>query len=164
MCLSAILTHVAQDDNSEIDIEILTPGDSVFSNTINYSVHPVENLDGSLIINATTSRSLPEIHLDTNQFHEYRFDSHPTRGASFYVDGELAHESSHNIPTLGGRLHVNLWADGNNGWAGMPSTTDVFLSMKSIIAYYNTSSPDAEWAEACNGAGGPSKQTICLVR
>lgn len=61
------------------------------------------------------------------------------------------HTDTHNIPTAGGSLQLKLWADGNKWWSGMPSKTDTFLKVKSIIAYFNTTSSltDKKWQETC---------------
>lgn len=79
-------------------------------------------------------------HID--DFHEYRFDCHPQDGVDFYVDGKLVHANDKNIPNLGGSLQMKLWADGNNWWSGTPSTTEVKMTIKRIIAYYNVTTPD----------------------
>ncbi|KAK5377513.1 hypothetical protein LTR20_001974 [Exophiala xenobiotica] len=152
------------DDRSEIDVEIVTAGDSLVNNTINYTLHPSLAPDGSPIPNATLSRPLNQSGYNPETFHEYRFDCDPVRGVDFYVDGKLMHTSDNNIPTAGGNLKVKLWADGNEWWSGTPSTTDVFMTVKSIVAYYNTSTPDLEWEKTCRAAGRPSKRTICTIK
>lgn len=100
-----------------------------------------------------------------NIFREYRFDSHPDLGVQFFVDGELVHTNTGNVPRdgMGGSLQVKLWADGNEWWSGQPSETDVFLTIKSIVAYFNITTPDPEWIEGCEAAGGPSEETVCTV-
>nr|KAK5445897.1 hypothetical protein LTR18_003816 [Exophiala xenobiotica] len=149
---------------SEIDVEIVTAGDSLVNNTINYTLHPSLAPDGSPIPNATLSRPLNQSGYNPETFHEYRFDCDPVRGVDFYVDGKLMHTSDNNIPTAGGNLQMKLWADGNEWWSGTPSTTDVFMTIKSIVAYYNTSAPDLEWEKTCRAAGRPSKRTICTIK
>ena len=66
---------------------------------------------------------------------------------------------------MGGNLQMKLWADGNKWWSGHPSSTKVTMSVKSLIAYFNTSGTedgtDKTWFEACRRAGGPSDHTIC---
>jgi hypothetical protein len=72
---------------------------------------------------------------------------------------------AHNIPKFAGSLQLKLWADGNKWWSGLPSTTTVTMSVKSVIAYFNTSGTedgnDKQWFNACTQAGGPSDETIC---
>lgn len=158
------LTRVLQDDRSEIDVEIITAGTSLVNNTINYTLHPSVGPDGSPIPNATFSVPIDHMDLHPEKFQEYRFDCHPALGVDYYVDGKLIHSSSHNIPTQGGTLQVKLWADGNKWWSGTPSTTDVFMTIKSIVAYFNTSIPDPNWVKECEAAGGPSSKTTCLIK
>jgi hypothetical protein len=71
----------------------------------------------------------------------------------------------HNIPKFGGNLQLKLWADGNKWWSGHPSSTTVTMSVKSVIAYFNTSGTedgtDEQWFSACAKAGGASDKTIC---
>lgn len=61
------------------------------------------------------------------------------------------HTDDHNTPRAGGSLQLKLWADGNKWWSGIPSTTDTFLRVKNIIAYYNTSTSrtNKEWNDEC---------------
>lgn len=153
-----------QDDTSEIDIEIVTAGDSIVNDTINFTLHPSLAPDGSPIPQATASRPLSDTGFHPERFHEYRFDCHPDLGVDYYVDGKHVHSNDHNVPSQGGTLQVKLWADGNKWWSGRPSTSDVFMTIKSIVAYYNTSRPDAKWLEGCDAAGGPSPKTICTIR
>lgn len=120
--------------------------------------------DGLPIPNATLSESLKDSDFHHEIFHEYRFDCHPDRGAEYFIDGDLVYASDHNIPEQGGTLQFKLWADGNKWWSGTPSTTDVFMTMERITAYYNTSTPDPKWSEACQAAGGPSSETICNIK
>ena len=63
----------------------------------------------------------------------------------------MAHQDNHNVPREGGSLQLKLWADGNKWWSGMPSKTDVFMRVKSIVAYYNTTSSisNQEWHNRC---------------
>ncbi|EXJ95718.1 hypothetical protein A1O1_00842 [Capronia coronata CBS 617.96] len=152
------------DDESEIDIEIVTPGDSLVNGTINYTLHPSLGQDGQPIPNATLSVPLAQSRLSPETFHEYRFDWHPQRGVEYHLDGHLVHTIVRNIRTQGGNLQLKLWADGNKWWSGTPSTTDVVMTVKSIDAYYNTSSSDAAWVKACAAAGGPSSKTICTIK
>lgn len=169
VCLLAVFSieetlTVTQDDTTEIDIEIVTPGTSLVNNTINYTLHPSLSPDESPISNASLSVALDRSDLRPESFHEYRFDCHPDLGVDFYVDGKFQHHSDHHIPTEGGNLQVKLWADGNKWWSGVPSTTDVFMTIKSIVAYYNTTELDVAWVKTCKDAGGPSKKTICTIK
>ncbi|KAL2395091.1 hypothetical protein ABEF95_000318 [Exophiala dermatitidis] len=153
------------DDKSEIDIEVVTPGDSIVNGTINYTSHPSLASDGQPIPNATLSVPFNQRHLRPEDFHEYRFDSHPRRGVEFYFDGGLVHTSSHSVPLQGGNLQFKVWADGDKWWSGTPSTSDVLMTVKTIDAYYNTSSSTSNegWKKGCVAAGGPSSKTVCTI-
>jgi hypothetical protein len=156
-----------QDDNSEIDVELVTNGSSVVSDTINFTSHPSLDSDGQPIPNATLSKSLRDPQFRPEVLHEYRFDSDPDLGVSYYVDGILTHTDRRSVPSgrgMGGNLQFKLWADKNHWWSGTPSTTDVFLSIKSIVAYFNTSLLDRKWEDTCKAAGGPSTETICSIK
>lgn len=141
----------------------MTAGTSIVNNTINYTLHPSLAGDGSPIPNATLSVPIKEGVTRLEDFHEYRFDCHPRRGVDYYIDGRLVHSNEHNIPSAGGNLQMKLWADGNKWWSGTPSTTEVRMTIKKIIAYYNITGPDTEWAAACKDAGGPSYRTTCIA-
>lgn len=62
------------------------------------------------------------------------------------------HTDDHNVPKAGGSLQLKLWADGNKWWSGIPSSTDTYLRVKNIIAYYNTSSSltNQQWHDKCH--------------
>lgn len=126
----------------------MTPGTSIVNNTINYTTQPSTRADGTPIPNATLSIPL-ENTLDSFKIH--RFDCGPDKGVQYYLDDKLMHTNDHNTPKSGGSLQLKLWADGNKYWSGTPSRTDVHMRLKSIIAYYNTSSSltDDEWHKTC---------------
>lgn len=132
-----------------MDIEVVTPGTSIVNNTINYTTQPSSKKDWSPIPGATLSVPL-ENTLDT--FRTHRFDCDVTKGVKYYLDDKLMHTDNHNIPKAGGSLQLKLWADGNKWWSGMPSSTDTYLRVKNIVAYYNTSASlaDKEWHDKCH--------------
>jgi hypothetical protein len=156
----------SQDDASELDIEAVTKGTSLVNNTINYTTQPSVFADGTRIPNATLSIPLAdELNTNIEQFHEHRFDCDRDGGALFYLDGKLMQRDAHNVPKFGGNLQLKLWADGNKWWSGQPSSTTVTMSVKNVIAYFNTSGTedgsDMAWFTNCANAGGPSDRTIC---
>ncbi|OQV08052.1 hypothetical protein CLAIMM_12379 [Cladophialophora immunda] len=152
-----------RDDRSEIDIELITKGTSLVNNTVSFTSHPSRAPDGSPIPGATLAKSLSDPQFQPGVFREYRFDSHPDLGVAYYVDGKLIHKNTDHVPKEGGNLQLKLWADGNKWWSGTPSTTDVFMTVASVVAYYNTSIVDPRWLANCTAAGGPSKSTLCTI-
>ncbi|KIW74999.1 hypothetical protein Z517_11770 [Fonsecaea pedrosoi CBS 271.37] len=152
-----------RDDRSEIDMEIVTKGTSLVNNTISFTSHPSSAPDGSPVPGATLAKSLDDPQFSTDVFREYRFDSHPDLGVAFYVDGKLVHKNTNNVPKEGGNLQLKLWADGNQWWSGTPSTSDVFMTVGSVVAYYNSTKLDPGWLDNCKAAGGPSKSTMCTI-
>lgn len=148
-------------DSSEIDIEIVTDGNSIVNNTINYTEHPSLYPNGQRIPNATLSVPFT----DYTNFHAHRFDCTP-QTATYYLDGIYMHHDHHNVPHYPGSLQLNLWADGNKFWSGIPSATDATMSVQLIDIYFNTSETDdgseSDWFKHCNRAGGPTDDTICM--
>lgn len=138
-----------KDDRSELDIEAVTPGTSLVNDTINYTSHPSVNLNGSKIPNATLSIPLQKTF---DEYKVHRFDCDVEEGVRYYLNDKLIHTDRHNVPRAGGSLQIKLWADGNKWWSGMPSKTDTFLKVKSVIAYFNTTSSlnNKEWHDRCN--------------
>lgn len=132
-----------------MDIEVVTPGTSIVNDTINYTTQPSTKKDWSPIPGATLRVPLEDT-LDT--FRTHRFDCDANKGVKYYLDDKLMHTDDHNTPRAGGSLQLKLWADGNKWWSGMPSTTDTFLRVKNIIAYYNTSTSltNKEWHDQCH--------------
>lgn len=132
-----------------MDIEVVTPGTSIVNDTINYTTQPSSNKDWSPIPGATLSIPL-ENTLDT--FRTHRFDCDVNKGVKYYLDDKLMHTDDHNVPKAGGSLQLKLWADGNKWWSGMPSSTDTYLRVKNIVAYYNTSTSltNKEWHDKCH--------------
>lgn len=164
-CASFFWYH---DDKSEIDIEAVTQGTSLVNNTINYTTQPSLDSDGKPITNATLSVPIStERGTDISIFHEYRFDCDSEDGVEYYLDSRLVHSDTHSMPKIGGNLQLKLWADGNKWWSGIPSKTDVILSVKSVKAFFNTTSSEAGkdvlWTKKCHDAGGPGKTTTCDV-
>ena len=147
---------------------MVTKGNSFVNDTINYTTQPSLNANGNRIFNSTLSLPLSrKLNTDIERFHEHRFDVATDTNVQYMLDGKLMHSDSHHTPThdMGGNLQMKLWSDGNRWWSGYPSSKDVTMSIKSIIAYYNTSSPETSankaWVDACTKAGGPGNDTIC---
>lgn len=151
------LLILPQDDAQELDIEAVTPGTSIVNGTINYTTQPSTKADWSPIPNATLSLPLQET---MNEFRTHRFDCDPVEGIKYYMNDKLMHTDNHNLPKAGGSLQLKLWADGNKWWSGIPSKTDVHMRVKSIIAYYNTTSSlgNLEWDKRCK-----REQTQCIA-
>lgn len=141
-------TDNVQDDKSELDIEIVTKGNSIVNDTINYTTQPSLNPDGSRISGATLSIPLTD---KMNSYRTHRFDCNVEHGVKYYLDGTIVHTENHNVPTASGSLQLKLWADGNKYWSGEPSRTDTHLKVKTILAYYNTSTSltDRVWMDRC---------------
>lgn len=141
-----------QDDAQELDIEVVTPGTSIVNDTINYTTQPSVNADWSRIPNATLSLPLQNT---ISEFRTHRFDCDSKKGVSYFLDEKLVHTDNHNLPREGGSLQLKLWADGNKWWSGMPSKTDVRMHVKSIVAYFNTTSSlnNDKWNDRCARAG-----------
>lgn len=127
----------------------MTKGNSIVNDTINYTTQPSLNPDGTRIPGATLSIPLTD---KVDQYRTHRFDCHVKHGIKYYLDNTIVHTEDHNVPTAGGSLQLKLWADGNKWWSGEPSRTDAHLKVKTILAYYNTSTSltDKTWADRCS--------------
>ncbi|EER44468.1 conserved hypothetical protein [Histoplasma capsulatum H143] len=116
-----------------------------------------------VIANATTVIPFRGDNL-LNLFQRHRFDW-TKEELRFYQNSTLVHANAFQIPDAPGHAYLNVWADGG-AWSGAPSTTDVFLTIKLIAIYHNTSASDKGldkvFNERCKKAGGPSNVTICL--
>jgi hypothetical protein len=119
--------------------------------------------NGLPIVNATRSVPLPKDDF-LAVYREHRFDCAP-EGVKYYLDGQLQHIDAHSIPRAAGSVQLNLWSDGNKYWSGSASTTDVFMKVKNLLVYFNTTATDAgtdkKWLDACRAAGGGEK-SICV--
>jgi beta-glucanase (GH16 family) len=71
------------------------------------------------------------------KFHEYRFDWTPD-SVIFYVDGEVLHEMTENIPSEPGHLFLNHWSNGDPLWSAGPPASDTSMTVSYVKAYYNT--------------------------
>lgn len=98
-----------------------------------------------------------------NPFLIHRFDW-SSKELRFYQDSGLIRKHSVNIPSVAGSANINIWAD-DGEWSGIPSTSDVTLSIKSVVIYHNTSASDVGHDTAfnrqCWAAGGLSRGTTC---
>lgn len=60
---------------------------------------------------------------------------------------------------------MNLWADGS-AWSGDPSTTNVTMSVRSIMIFYNTTASEAgtdqAFNKACQSVGGANNFAVCM--
>lgn len=60
---------------------------------------------------------------------------------------------------------MNLWADGS-AWSGRPSATNVTMSVRSVLLFYNTTASEAgsdqTFNKACQDAGGRSNFAVCM--
>ncbi|ETN45358.1 uncharacterized protein HMPREF1541_09189 [Cyphellophora europaea CBS 101466] len=96
-----------RDDRSELDIEVVTEGDSLVNGTINYTTHPSTDENGLPVPGATFREpTLAEDGTNADVCREHRFDSDDT-GVRYYLDGELRHKDV-RAPMLGGNLQVSL--------------------------------------------------------
>ncbi|KAK2736430.1 hypothetical protein FQN57_000763, partial [Myotisia sp. PD_48] len=150
-------------DKNEIDVEILAREFKDDSMLVHYTIHPALDEKGRLIRNSTEIISLEGDH-PANHFQTHRFDWTKNE-VRFYQNSELVHSISKRVPKVSGNVYLNLWADGGM-WSGAPSTTDVFLRVKTITIFHNTTMSDEGKDELfelrCQKAGGRSGSTVCI--
>ncbi|EFE44335.1 hypothetical protein TRV_00865 [Trichophyton verrucosum HKI 0517] len=150
------------DDKNEIDIEILTREFKPDSMLVHYTTHPALDDRGWLIDNATEIIALKG-HRPAEHFQLHRFDW-TKEELRFYQNSKVVHTNNLRIPKDEGSVYLNLWADGGM-WSGSPSTTDVYLRVKHLSIYHNTSASengtDTAFSRRCQRAGGLSTETVC---
>ncbi|EEQ33174.1 conserved hypothetical protein [Microsporum canis CBS 113480] len=150
------------DDKNEIDIEILTREFKQDSMLVHYTTHPALDDRGWLIDNATEIIALKG-HRPSESFQLHRFDW-TKEELRFYQNSKVVHTNNIRVPTDEGSVYMNLWADGGM-WSGSPSTTDVYLRVKYLSIYHNTSASekgtDTAFTQRCQRAGGLSTETVC---
>ncbi|PGG98479.1 hypothetical protein AJ79_08851 [Helicocarpus griseus UAMH5409] len=152
-----------RDDQNEIDIEILSREFKPDMFMVHYTTHPALDEKGQLVKNATEVIPLRGDH-PARSFQRHRFDW-TSEELRFYQNSTQVHANAWRVPDAPGYVYLNVWADAG-AWSGLPSTTDVFLTVKSIAIFHNTSASDQGLDKAfnmrCEKAGGPSNTTICL--
>lgn len=130
---------------------------------VHYTTQPALDDKGEVIRNATEIVTFHGDH-PGDHFQRHRFDWTPNE-LRFYNNHHLVHTNVAHIPDEAGQVHLNLWADGGP-WSGSPSTSNVYLLIKAISIYHNTTlseaGKDAAFNKQCQKAGGPSEKTICL--
>ncbi|KAK2744880.1 hypothetical protein FQN55_006442 [Onygenales sp. PD_40] len=150
-------------DENEIDIEILAREFKSDSVIVHYTTHPALDENGHLVKNATEVVPLRGDN-PAATFQQHRFDWTPTE-LRFYQNSTQVHSNALRVPNVPGHVYMNLWADGGP-WSGSPSTTDVYMSVRTVAIYHNTSASergvDRTFNLRCEKAGGPSNLTICL--
>jgi len=148
-----------QNDTNEIDIEVLTK--EANDTTIHYTTHPSVLSSGSVIPDASTAATLST---PWTAYQEHRFDW-SRENITFYQGGNPSHTTTVNIPRVAGSVQMNLWADGS-AWSGDPSTTNVTLSVRSIMIFYNTTASEAgtdqAFNKACQSVGGANNFAVCM--
>ncbi|KAG6005494.1 hypothetical protein E4U21_007888 [Claviceps maximensis] len=144
-----------RNDSQEIDMEFLSREFDVVTQVfpVNLVIHSRESMrDG---YDASKSGTLRRVELSfdpTSAFHEYRFDYLPGR-VIFYADGRvLAEMGGERIPSSGGHLILQHWSNGNKLWSGGPPSSDAVVLVRSVQAYFNSSTPqkDAAWNDICS--------------
>ncbi|KAG6009562.1 hypothetical protein E4U43_008701 [Claviceps pusilla] len=155
-----------RNDSQEIDMEFLSREFDVAARIfpINLVIHSRESMrDG---YDASKSGSLRRVELSfdpTSAFHEYRFDYLPGR-VIFYADGHvLAEMGGEWVPSSAGHLILQHWSNGNTLWSGGPPSSDAVVLVKSVRAYFNSSTAqeDATWNDACSS--GEKRGKTCQV-
>ncbi|WEW59837.1 hypothetical protein PRK78_005318 [Emydomyces testavorans] len=151
------------DDLNEIDIEILTKEASSEELLMHYTTQPAMDEAKDVIKNATAAISIKGDDV-SNWFQRHRFDWDEEE-IRFYHNGSLVHTNNIRVPSVAGRPLMNLWADGGI-WSGTPSITNVYMRVKYVAIYHNTTASDSgsdlEFNDRCAGAGGLSDETVCL--
>ncbi|KAG6033604.1 hypothetical protein E4U41_006866 [Claviceps citrina] len=158
-----------RNDSQEIDMEFLSREFDVAAQVfpVNLVIHSRESMrDG---YDASKSGTLRRVELPfdpTGSFHEYRFDYLPGR-VSFYADGRfLADMRGEQVPSSGGHVILQHWSNGNALWSGGPPSSDAVLLVRSVEAYFNSSSAQKgkEWDDRCSGdIGGKGREKTCRV-
>ena len=64
------------------------------------------------------------------KFHEYRFDWTPG-SVDFFVDGQLLHQMTENLPQEGGSIFFNHWSNG-------PPGRDTVMTISYVKSYFNS--------------------------
>jgi hypothetical protein len=103
--LASPTTDSSQDDVNELDIEIVTNGTSLVSDTINWTTQP--SLDAAELPVPGAARKTPlsaQYGTNVDVYREHRFDSHKAV-VEYYLDGQLRHED-YRVPQDGGNLQV----------------------------------------------------------
>lgn len=118
----------------------------------------------NLIPDATEEvQLLSSEYSEANPFLTHRFDW-SSKELRFYQGSGLLHKHSVNIPTVAGSANINIWSDGGE-WSGIPSTSDVIMSVRSVVIYHNTTASEAgrdtAFNRRCWAAGGVSRGTTC---
>ncbi|KAL8989810.1 MAG: hypothetical protein Q9169_008275 [Polycauliona sp. 2 TL-2023] len=89
-------------------------------------------------------------------YHEYRFDWSPGKVA-FFVDGKHIQDLTKLVPTVPGRILLNHWSHGQDGWEQGPPKQDALMTVAYVKAYFNTTSAAPECADP------EAKDAICEV-
>jgi len=106
-----------QNDNSEIDLEILSrytfvqPG-GTRGTGLQMSIQPLTASSAAETANHSFTSFDP-----TTSFHEYRFDWSDSE-VVYFADSNKWGQFNQNIPTTPGPILINNWSNGNNGKSG----------------------------------------------
>ncbi|GAB7339221.1 hypothetical protein MBLNU457_5879t1 [Dothideomycetes sp. NU457] len=145
-----------RNDSSEIDFEYLSrlapaPGSGNNTSPMNIVVQSPESVNQGFNAAGTPGFELvPMAFLAAEGYHEYRFDWLPDR-IDFYIDGSIVWTRDSFVPDGPGRLIMNHWSNGNQGWSGGPPAEDAVMTVSYVKAYFNTTNTTrtAQWSGAC---------------
>jgi beta-glucanase (GH16 family) len=133
-----LLTTQFFNNSQEIDMEFLSKQFGTNKGAVNLVLQTPESVShGYDASNTSEFKVQPLPFPPDGQFHEYRFDWTPDRVA-FYVDGRILHEIKQMVPTMGGRMFMNHWSNGDRAWTAGPPSDDTALTVSYIKAYFNS--------------------------
>ncbi|KAI8892565.1 concanavalin A-like lectin/glucanase domain-containing protein, partial [Globomyces pollinis-pini] len=114
-------------DTQEIDAELVNSPD--YQNQIQFSTHLNSPRHPTGKITA-----IQKPFINDEKYHEFGFDVYPD-GVSFFLNGESTNKFP--APTVAGNIVISYWGNGDKGWSGRPTQTDLVAKVKSLLIYYN---------------------------
>ncbi|KAJ4352150.1 uncharacterized protein N0V89_007497 [Didymosphaeria variabile] len=125
-------------NSQEIDMEFLSRQFNESQGTVQLVLQSPQSVRNGYDASGTAGYQVQHLPFRPDEkFHEYRFDWTPG-SVIFYVDGQIMHEMTQNIPSDPGHMFMNHWSNGDPLWSAGPPGQDTSMTVSYVKTYFNS--------------------------
>ncbi|XP_014553161.1 glycoside hydrolase family 16 protein [Bipolaris victoriae FI3] len=125
-------------NSQEIDMEFLSHQFNESQGAVNLVLQSPQSVSNGFAAQGTNGFVVKQLPFRPDEkFHEYRFDWTPG-SVEFFVDGQLLHRMTENVPQEGGSIFFNHWSNGDPSWSAGPPDRDTVMTISYLKSYFNS--------------------------
>ncbi|EOA87333.1 hypothetical protein ACJQWK_10276 [Exserohilum turcicum] len=125
-------------NSQEIDMEFLSHQFNESQGAVNLVLQSPQSVSNGFAAQGTNGFVVKKLPFRPDEkFHEYRFDWTPG-SVDFFVDGQLLHQMTENLPQEGGSIFFNHWSNGDPSWSAGPPGRDTVMTISYVKSYFNS--------------------------